>query len=159
MATGRKQTPKQGKILKGTFRKDRDNPNAPVQAPDSMRAPSWLTKKASEHFGALRVRIEALGLDSSSYTEALGLAAMTLEEIEKHTATIEEFGAYSYETMSAQGGRMIRPHPAVAQRSDAIRRLQSLLAEFGLTPAAIGKVSAKNGKGDAGQNPWSGFGG
>ena len=47
----------------------------------------------------------------------------------------------------------------IAQAADAIRRLQSLLAEFGLTPAAIGKVSAKNGKGDAGQNPWSGFGG
>ena len=36
---------------------------------------------------------------------------------------------------------MHRAHTAVAQPADAARRVQSLLAEFGMTPAARSKVS------------------
>ena len=36
---------------------------------------------------------------------------------------------------------MVKGHPAVGQRNEAMRHLQSLLAEFGLTPASISKVS------------------
>jgi len=53
-----------------------------------------------------------------------------------------------YETTSQSGGTMIRAHPAVAMRSDAARRFQSLMSEFGLTPASRSKVSAQGGEGE-----------
>lgn len=45
-----------------------------------------------------------------------------------------------YETPTAAGSIVKRAHPAVAMRNDAHRRIQSLLIEFGLTPAARSKV-------------------
>lgn len=66
---------------------------------------------------------------------------------------IADYGR-TYETVNSQGGRMIRGRPEVAQRSDAMRRAQSNLAELGLTPASVGKVTAGE-KRD--QNPFAEF--
>lgn len=46
----------------------------------------------------------------------------------------------TYETTTAQGGTMIRPRPEVAMASDAWRRVQRMLSEFGLTPSSRAKV-------------------
>jgi P27 family predicted phage terminase small subunit len=53
------------------------------------------------------------------------------------------------ETYTTEAG-LIKAHPAVAMRNDAARRLQSLLAEFGMTPSSRSKVNAQddNGKDD-----------
>jgi len=71
----------------------------------------------------------------------VALAASRLEEVEITTASVED-GGRTYLTTNAQGEKMIRPHPMVAQRSEAMRHAQSLLSEMGLTPAARSKVSA-----------------
>lgn len=52
---------------------------------------------------------------------------------------------------------MVKGHPAVGQKNEAMRHLQSLLAEFGLTPAAIGKIGAGDGK-EKKKDPWESFG-
>ena len=43
---------------------------------------------------------------------------------------------------TATGDLMCRPNPEVTIASDAMRRSLRMLAEFGLTPASRGKVSA-----------------
>lgn len=136
------------KILKGSFRADRANDNAPNQAPDGMRAPTWLPAPAVEYFGVLKTRVEQYGLNSASFTEAMAMAALRLYEIEDLTARIEVDGPIYISTKHTKDddGKihktvLKKSNPLVGQRSDAMRHLQSLLAEFGLTPATISRVS------------------
>jgi P27 family predicted phage terminase small subunit len=90
-----------------------------------------------EHFAVLRERIAGLGIASKTDTEALALAASRMAEIEECDEIIREHGRVILEE-----NKMPRATPAVAQRNEAMRHLQSLLAEFGLTPAARSKVTA-----------------
>lgn len=151
------------KLVRGTFRGDRANDNAPGQAPDGMRAPAWLPVGAIEHFGVLKARIEEYGLNSSSFTETLAMAALRLDEIDQLTAIIDAEGpVYESEKFGKSGGGdpaktvLKKSHPAVKQRAEALRHLQSLLAEFGLTPATISKVNT-GGKNEKNNNPFAKF--
>jgi P27 family predicted phage terminase small subunit len=143
MARGRKPIPEPLKLVKGTSRVDRINPAAPAPARDGICAPDMLPEAARPHFEILTARLRGLGLDSSSYTEAVTMAAVRMAELEYCNGVIEANGGPSYETHTIQGGRMVRAYPEVAMRSEAMRHLHSLLSELGLTPSAIGKVGAK----------------
>lgn len=153
MARGRKKLPDTLKVVQGTFRPHRGK-TADAQSPDAMAAPESLSEAAQKHFETLRGRIAELGLDSATYSEALTLAAMRMEEIDVYSAAILEHGAV-IKAPTVAGGELLRPNPAVTMRDGAMRHLQSLLAEFGLTPSSIGRVGAKK-KGEPKQQ---GFGG
>lgn len=156
MAKGRKATPEACKVLKGTFRKDRANPDAPAPACDPMTAPGWMPEDARPHFETLRERLKSIGLDSSSFTETLAMAATRLHQIDRFSALITATGE-SYETKTAKDGRMVRAYPEVAMLSEAMRHLHSLLSEMGLTPAAIGKAGGKK-TGEKTASPYGQFG-
>lgn len=171
MATqGRKRKPDRAKILEGTFRKDRANPAAPDEDQAGMVVPPWLPADALEHFLTVKERLAVYKLDSASWTEAAALIAMRINEIEICSRVIEAEGrTYTSETamdkpvIGTDGEpyfpvkRMIKGHPIVNQKNEAMRHLQSLLSEFGLTPAAIAKVGKKDG--DSSQkDPWESFG-
>ena len=141
MARGRKKLPDTLKVVQGTFRKHRGK-TADSQDEAAMVAPESLSEVAKAHFETLRARIAFLGLDSATYSEALALAAMRMEEIDDYTDAIAEHGAVVLAPTVA-GGALLRPNPAVAMRNEAMRHLQSLLAEFGLTPSSIGRVGVK----------------
>ncbi len=143
MAKGRKLIPDGLKIVKGTARVDRINPAAPAPSKDGLCAPETLPKAALPHFEVLTARLKAIGLDSASYTQIVDTAAQQMAVIQYCNDRLNEYGELSYETHTIQGGRMVRAYPEVAMRSDAMRHLHSLLSEMGLTPAAIGKVGAK----------------
>lgn len=153
MAKGRKKLPDQLKVVQGTFRKHRGK-TADSQDEASMVAPVGLSEAAQMHFETLRNRVAVLGLDSATYSEAMTLAAMRMAEIDECTAAIHEHGAVVL-APTTTGGELLRPNPAVAMRNEAMRHLQSLLAEFGLTPSSIGRVGAKK----KGPEKQQGFGG
>ena len=153
---GRKPTSEHLKIVKGTQRKSRVNHDAPVADIDSPRPPSWLSREAVEHFGVLRTRIETLGIASRTDTELLAVAAERIAEIEACDGLIKEHGRL-IETVGGGGNKMIRGNPAVGQRNEAMRHLQALLAEFGLTPAARSKVISLKKKENV--NPFAAFNG
>ena len=114
-------------------------------APD---APEWLSERASEIYAGLCAHLDGMGVLSVVDGGVVALAASRLEEVEVCTASVED-GGRTYETTNAQGERMIRPNPMVAQRSEAMRHAHALLSELGLTPAARSKVSAtKKGAGN-----------
>jgi P27 family predicted phage terminase small subunit len=106
-----------------------------------------------EHFGVLRERIEGLSISSRTDTEMLALAAARMAEIEECDAIIKEHGRVIETVTDKAGNTAIRANPAVAQRNEAMRHLQSLLAEFGLTPAARSKIIAP--KKDKQANPFA----
>jgi P27 family predicted phage terminase small subunit len=143
---GRKKIPDHLKVVAVTDRPDRMNPNAPKAAVSLPDAPEWLSARAAEIFEQLVSVISPMGIGSSSDAAMLALAASRLEEVEICTALIEDGGRtfVSNVTYDDEGrilSQQIKGHPAVAQRSEAMRHAQSLLAEFGLSPAARSKVS------------------
>lgn len=144
------------KILQGTFRKDRANASAPVAVGTGPRAPAFLPKRAVEWFGVLKARLEPLSLSSETYTERLAILADDLAEIDELCLYLQENGR-TYATTTPAGDTMYRPRPEAAMLQDAKKRASSGLAEFGLTPASIGKVSAQ--KNEKGASAFEGFGG
>ncbi|NJL06967.1 MAG: phage terminase small subunit P27 family [Methylacidiphilales bacterium] len=115
------------------------NPAAPIPNPDLPVPPEWLSARGAEIFSGLVGIISDMGIASASDTAALAMLASRLEEVEICTAIIEDAGR-TY-TTNSESGVLHRPRPEVTQRSEAMRHAQSLLAEFGLTPAARAKVS------------------
>lgn len=158
---GRKRTPDHLKVVAGTDRPDRMNPDAPKPSADLPDAPEWLSPRGAVIFKQLVAILGPMGVGSSSDAAMLALAASRLEEVEICTAMIEDGGrTFVSNTTYDDDGRVvsqqIKGHPAVAQRSEAMRHAQSLLAEFGLSPAARSKVSVSK---PDGKNPFAALAG
>ncbi len=163
---GRKRLPAKFHIVKGTDRPCRTNSREPKAPPEPPRAPEWLSRRVSEIFGVLTGRLQAMGLASSGDTEMLALLASRLEEWEARDAEVRANGAVYAKVelievpgepgqpSSVRAQKVWKANPAVAQRSEAMRHAQSLLAEFGLSPASRGKVSAAQGTDSGSDNPW-----
>jgi phage terminase small subunit len=127
------------KVIQGTFRKERENPDAPTLEVAPPNAPEGLPARTIEWFGRITARLQAINCASATNTEMLTLLASRLTEIEECDIDIKKFGRV-YETRTVHGEVMIKGNPAVSQRSEAMRHAQALLAEFGLSLATIGKV-------------------
>lgn len=117
------------------------NPDAPEDNLGVAEAPAWLSERASELFSQFSTVLLGMGIASPDDWAALALLASRMEEIEICTASIED-GGRVYTTTATSGDKLLRAHPCVAMRNEAMRHAQSLLAEFGLTPATRAKVSA-----------------
>jgi len=141
MATGRKRKPQDLKVIHGTARPDRDNPSAPARSEGSPVAPDWLDEIGLAYFNQIVQVLDEQQRASPHDQHTILNAALAMGEVHECSIMITDHGR-TYETTNSQGGRMIRPRPEVAQRSDAMRRATSCLAELGLTPASVGKVSA-----------------
>ena len=146
MSKGRKRTPEHLKVVRGTDRADRRNEAAPKPDRGRPSAPSRLSAVGREMWGY----VVKLTDDAGVLTELDALAVEQLVEAYsdwREARDIVDAEGTHYETENANGGKMIRAHPAVAMRSDAARRFQSLMAEFGLTPASRSKVNTKGDDG------------
>lgn len=142
---GRKRKPDHLKIVAGTAQPCRMNPDAPAAIAGSPEAPEWLSSRAAELFDQLVMIVTGMGIASVSDAGMLAMTASRLEEIEICTAMIEDGGrtfvsGVKYDDEGRIVSQQIKGHPAVAQRSEAMRHAQSLLVEFGLSPAARSKV-------------------
>ena len=142
MAKGRKKLPDALKVVQGTFRKHRGK-TADSQDETAMVAPESLTEAELAHFERLVAKVEKLGLNSDTYADALVLAAKRMVEVEDCDALIVTHGRVIESETDRGGNPILRPNPAVTMRNEAMRHLQSLLAEFGLTPSSIGRVGGK----------------
>lgn len=147
----RPRKPDHLKVLAGEKRPSRLNPNEPAARRGVAVPPDWLSERASEHFMRLAGILNGMGIASPDDVDALAMLASRLEEIEICTAVIEDAGRV-YETVNTAGSAMIRARPEVGMRNEAMRHAQSLLNDFGLSPAARSKVQA--GK-PAEENPFS----
>jgi P27 family predicted phage terminase small subunit len=153
---GRKKKPHKLHVIQGTERPCRTNPRAPEAEPATPVAPDYLGSRAKKYFEVLADRIRSMGYLSRSHTEILALAALRLAEVDELTALIEREGPTYFTVravVDAKGAPLLgsdgkpmysklkKGHPAVSQRSEAMRHAQSLLAELGLSPSAMNKVT------------------
>jgi len=140
MGKGRKPTPSHLKLVRGTDRADRRNPAEP--SPDRARpsAPGHMSDRGREAWGYVVALLDRMGV----LTEADALALELLCEARADWLSArDEIRIAGGETYTTEGG-LIKAHPAVAMRNDAARRMQSLLAEFGMSPSSRSKVSVMN---------------
>lgn len=139
---GRKRKPDHLKVVSGTAEKRRMNDEAPAANPGTAVAPGWLSERAVEIFDQISATLDGMGIASPDDMHALALLASRLEEVERMNEAIGSLGE-TYEQLDEYGNvKMVRARPEVGIKNEAMRHAQSLLAEFGLTPAARSKVSA-----------------
>lgn len=155
MTAGRKRKPEYLKAIEGTQRKDRQNPEAPEAAPAVPVPPDWLPHDAHPWFYVLVERLMGIGQASETFTETIAAAAGRILEIEQANEDIERYGRI-IESINIKGDEKFQANPALGQRDKAVRHLQSLLAECGLTPATISKLSAP-GSGGGKRNQFEGM--
>jgi P27 family predicted phage terminase small subunit len=139
MGKGRKPTPSHLKVVRGTDRADRANPAEPKPGRARPSAPDHMSDRGREAWGYVVGVLDRMGV----LTEADALAVELLCEARADWLSArDQIIAGGGETYTTDAG-LIKAHPAVAMRNDAARRMQSLLAEFGLSPASRSKVNAK----------------
>ena len=156
------------KAMAGTTRRDRANPaepQPPVMIPGT-KPPSWLRGTRRRRTWAELVELltsqrllttldqAALGILVDAYGDyleagdliagvACGFCGLPLRSTTPCTArTRHEGGRRYYTTLTKEGSLMIRPHPAMAVRSDAWKRVLAVLDRFGMNPAAKTRVAA-----------------
>jgi P27 family predicted phage terminase small subunit len=135
-----RRLPTATKQLRGTLRADRINTREPrpqLGAPPASRSLPFATRSWRKRLVALmkppmRVLTVADG-------PALELLAAALAEYDAASRVLLELGV-SYECTTAAGAVMRRARPEQAIAADAWRRAAHMLEQFGLTPAARGRV-------------------
>lgn len=111
-----------------------------VAPPGRMEPPSLMRSDARPTFRRLVRLLQAEGRASPSHVDTVALLAARLMEVRECDELIREGGGPAYETQTEAGERIVRPHPAVPIRSEAMRHAHSLLVELGLTPAAAHRM-------------------
>jgi P27 family predicted phage terminase small subunit len=139
---GRKAIPVDVHKMKGSYQKSRHAPMSAIDpSPGVGEPPLTLSGPATaawELFAALLSKRKAVTAGDSAALEVL---ASTFVEWQELSADIQREGRV-YECITSTGAVMRRPNPKVAMLSDAQRRLNTMLSEFGMSPASRGKVPA-----------------
>jgi len=137
---GRKKTPSELKITRGTNQPIRMNPHEPKIKVEHPPTPDWLSERAQKLFMDLSGKLVDMRLISKNDGLALELLADAYDEYRKAREIIDTEGLTHEFTNIKSGVTTIRAHPAVGIANNAWRRVLSMLSEFGLTPAARAKV-------------------
>lgn len=142
-AGGRPRKPRHLHVVGGTFRPDRHgaDEHTPKPSEEMPEPPPFMSPRGAEIFAGLAAILAGMGMASRDHAMMLYLAALRVEEVEQHQAMVEDLG-YTFMTTNTAGEVVPKVRPEARLRSDALRHLQSLLHEFGLSPASISKVSA-----------------
>lgn len=162
MAGGRPRKPDHLKVVAGTDQPSRMNPLAPRPTKSLPSPPENLTERAAEWFLRVLAILDGMGIASADHVDALAMAAQLADEIQDYTAVLEDVGTVYFVPifgMFDKDDRQVfapKPMPQVAMRQAARAMLKNILTEFGLTPAAVSKVSVSK---DADENdPTAEFG-
>jgi P27 family predicted phage terminase small subunit len=139
MGKGRKPTPSHLKVVRGTDRADRMNESEPRPRRELPSAPAHMTDQGREAWGYVVGILDRMGILTEADAIAVELLCEARSDWLSARDEITNAGGETYTT----GAGLIKAHPAVAMRNDAARRMQSLLAEFGMSPSSRSKVSAK----------------
>jgi len=143
------------KLIQGNPGKRTLNKSEPKPRKGIPPCPEWLSERAQSAWAAIAPELEAMGILTLADDTALQGLCEAYADWRSASAIVRENGE-TYTTSTMNGDTSIKPHPAVAMRSDADRRLRAWLTEFGLTPAARAKLSGGKGS-DEPKDPWDNF--
>lgn len=146
MTKGRKPLPDKVKKLRG-------NPGKRAIKTDAIQSdngsvfpvqPSWMDAKAKALWKELRPLLEPLDAIQKLDKVSLALLCQTYAEWRDTNQLVEDHGYF--QEIFTENGQKKQAQPFVAQRSDAAKRLVSLMAEFGMTPSARAKIKGPEGE-------------
>jgi P27 family predicted phage terminase small subunit len=144
---GRKRKPSQLKVLQGTFRKDRSNPNEPVIKKALVQAP--------EHFSSEQVQlwdqIIAEAPKGLLRTLDLGVLETYVVAYVLYREALKKMGASGQVIKTPNGYPQVSPYMANLNKQAVI--MLRAAAEMGFTPASRSRVAVIEQNDD--DNPWA----
>jgi P27 family predicted phage terminase small subunit len=150
---GRKKVPSQLKITRGTDQPVRMNPNEPKMPVEMPPVPDWLNELGQTTFLDVAQKTAAMKVLAAKDGLALELLADAYSEYRAARQTViskgptyEVYDSIQYKNSKGDIAfkkqlKTIKTRPEVAIANVAWRRVATMLAEFGLTPASGSKVS------------------
>ena len=104
-----------------------------------VEVPDCLTAVGADLWSEIGEDLARRGVLARRDLHALELLAGALAEVRTANARLADEGTY-FTTKNTNGDMVMKAHPLVAQRSDAMRRATRLLVSFGLTPTDRDRV-------------------
>lgn len=142
---GRRPLPTNLKVLKGTDRADRKNPNEPkpdIEIPDP---PDFLSADAKDEWSRITLQLKRLGLITQLDRTELAMYCQAYGRMVKYERIIAETDQGELYTTKS-GNTLTSPAMWVVNKS--MEQCHKFLAEFGMTPASRSriKVALPSGK-------------
>lgn len=137
---GPPKTPSHLQLVRGNPSKRSINKKEPKPPSGVPQTPKYFDKRGRYWFKKIGEELNALGVMSQLDAKALELLIEAYVEYRHHCEILDSEG-YTYNTTSMTGDIIKKAHPAAAMKSDAFKRIRSMLGEFGMTPAARTKVT------------------
>ena len=133
-------TPTAVKKLRQTFRPDRapaneaePNPASPYQ----LKAPEWLSERATDKWNELALRLHSLGLLTEIDLDVFALYCVTWDRWRESEEAVKKNGAI---TVAQSGYQAVSPH--VTRSKNHLAELIKLSGLLGLSPSARTRVEA-----------------
>jgi len=152
MAMGRPPKPTHLKAVTGNPGKRALPKNEPKPKRKTPRKPATLEGIASEYWDRLRENLIDLGILAGVDEDAMEQMAHLYADIRRLQDDVDENG-YTYESVTNEGGRMIKANPAGAQLRAAQALFKGLLTEFGMTPSSRSRVKGDGDNDDDKDDP------
>lgn len=154
MVRGRPPKPTALKLIEGTARPDRINDREPEPPQGEIKPPKWLVGRSKRLWNEIAPVLDEMGVLTTADPHALALLCDAYAEYLDARAVVKKEGA-TYQTSRVLGqlytesgeevplvNTMVRQRPEVAIASDAWRRIQRMMSEFGLTPSSRSRIKA-----------------
>ncbi len=144
MATrGRKPKPTALKVLEGNPGKRPLNEYEPVPPKGNIECPDWLEEEAKREWERLAPSLEAMGVLTTADLTAFAGYCQAYARWREAEEFISQHGSI-FQTPSGYVQQV--PQVSIAQQN--LKIMQSLCAEFGLTPATRARIIAGGGGND-----------
>lgn len=137
---GRKRLPTALKIVKGTQRKCRLNPDEPAPGADNLAPPDYISREALKHWPIIVTMLKDAGVASDMDAMALCALCEAVTTWVQATTEVRKHG------LITEGKYGPCANPSIKISNDASDRMMRILIEFGMTPSARSKVSGKKKK-------------
>ena len=134
---GRPRVPTVLKVIKGTDRPCRRNPDEPKPKAGIPRPPDFLQGDARKHYWKTARKLARLGLVTE--IDGIGLA-MLCQEWAHYVEATESVKASGLLIKSPNGFPVLNPYLIVANQAQ--KKLRSLLSDFGMSPGSRSRIQA-----------------
>lgn len=157
----RAKKPTNLKIIQGTHRPDRANPNEPDPEilSDIPEPPAGLSDEIKAAWRMFAEQLQMIGVLAKTDLAALEAAASCYVEWKNARDFIAQHGvAYEEKSVDKNGDVVVlgwKKYPQTTALHAAENRLRLWLNQFGMTPASRANVSATPGKNES--SPWDAF--
>jgi P27 family predicted phage terminase small subunit len=139
---GRRKEPARLKALKGK-KGHRPIEDEPKPDPSRPKMPAHLTGEAAAEWERVTGELKSLKILYRVDRAAIAAYCSLWAEYVAAERALESDGL-TVETSGREGAVMVRKHPAVAIKNEALRLMRGYLGEFGLSPSARTKVGVSH---------------